>query len=137
MTRSDIVLRARNLVGTRFRPQGRSAEDGLDCIGLALAAYRIEAGSVRTDYRLRDGCGPELVREIGRFFTASNRAFEGDLLLCAVAGRQWHLAVHCGHSFVHADAAVRKVVETPGAPKWPVAGIFRHRSIREEESWRH
>ena len=33
-----IVARARALIGTRFRPQGRSAAEGLDCVGLVALA---------------------------------------------------------------------------------------------------
>ena len=47
------ATRALALVGVPFRPQGRSAADGLDCAGLALAAFELPADLVRNDYRLR------------------------------------------------------------------------------------
>lgn len=46
-------------------------------------------------------------------------------MLCAVAEEQLHLAIHCGASFVHADAQLRRVVETPGEPRWPIIAAFR------------
>jgi hypothetical protein len=44
-----------------------------------------------------------------------------------VAADQMHLGVLTANGFVHADARLRKVVETPGEPGWPVIGIYRRR----------
>ena len=43
------------------------------------------------------------------------------------ADDQLHLGILTRQGFVHADACLRRVVETPGAPSWPVAGIYRLR----------
>ena len=51
-------------------------------------------------------------------------AAPGDLVLCAPAANQFHLAVLAGRSFIHADARQRRVVETPGRPPWPVIAAF-------------
>lgn len=127
MTAQAIVERARALVGARFRPQGRDAETGLDCVGLILAVYGISPGAVRRDYRLRGDHREEMQREIASYFTRRTRSGIGDLLLCRVAPDQSHLAISCGASFVHADAALKRVVETPGAPQWPVEAAYRRR----------
>jgi hypothetical protein len=39
--------------------------------------------------------------------------------------RQFHVLVKTTTGFVHADAGLRRVVETPGRPGWPVIGIWR------------
>ena len=63
----SYATRARALVGTRFRVQGRSAE-GLDCVGVVLAAYGIEDGALRTNYRMSGAYDPELRTAIERHF---------------------------------------------------------------------
>ena len=130
MTASLIVNRARGLVGCAFRPQGRDPVSGLDCLGLILAAYSIPCAGLRRDYRLRGNHAAELRIELARFFRRlpKSRCRPGDLMLCRVAPDQLHLAVNCGESFVHADAGLRMVVETPGTPVWQSEGIYRLRT---------
>jgi lipoprotein Spr len=125
----DFVERARALVGTRFRAQGRSPETGLDCIGLALAVFGIPAELVRRDYSLRGEHCIELKAQILRFFrrVVSSARTSGDLVLSGVAKDQLHLSICAGASFIHADARLRRVVETPGQPAWPCAGVYRRR----------
>lgn len=40
---------------------------------------------------------------------------------------QLHLAVRTKQGFVHAHAGIRRVVETPGEPQWPLLGAYRKR----------
>lgn len=127
---NHIVRRARALVGSRFRAQGRDPATGLDCVGVILSAFSIPAEGVARDYRLR---GPHRSRIeaalLARFRRVSSRDKRcGDVLLCAAAADQIHLAIDCGGSFVHADAKLRAVVETPGEPKWPVVAVYRLRT---------
>lgn len=122
----DYAARARALVGTRFRPQGRG-EDGLDCVGVVLATFGIGADAVRRDYALRGNDIQEVRRVLARFFNpvGPENAQAGDVLLMQAAKDQLHLAVRTREGFVHADARLRRVVETPGAPEWPLLEIFR------------
>jgi hypothetical protein len=39
-----------------------------------------------------------------------------------------HLGVRTDQGFVHAHAGIGRVVETPGAPEWPVLAVYRRRS---------
>lgn len=121
--------RARSLIGVPFRPQGRDPQQGLDCVGLCLAAYRLPARQVRGDYRLRGNHRGELEDALSKLFRKINAAdmLPGDLLLLSIASDQSHLAVLTSAGFVHADARLRRVVETPGEPLWPLAGIYRIR----------
>lgn len=127
--KQDYAERARALVGTRFRAQGRGPE-GLDCVGLVLEVFRIPPDAVRRDYALRGEGEGELKGQVMRFFRTASAALqrEGDLLLLAPAVDQLHLAVLTERGFVHAHAGLRRVVETPGAPAWPVLGVFRRRT---------
>jgi murein DD-endopeptidase / murein LD-carboxypeptidase len=130
--KTDVVARARGLVGVRFRAQGRDPAYGLDCLGLALAAYAIPSEAVRRDYRLRGDHKREVLagatgfRRVSR---AQRRA--GDLLLLEARAGQTHLAVWTGDGFVHADARLGKVVETPGEPGWPVVAVLRRRTRKK------
>ena len=121
----QFVAPARALVGCRFRPQGRSPELGLDCIGLACAVYGIPAEMVPRDYRLRGDFRDRIERELAARFRRVWALRPGDLLLLSVAVDQLHLAVRTDLGFVHADAGLRKVVETPGSPPWPVISAYR------------
>lgn len=127
--RVDYAARARALVGTRFRPQGRGVH-GLDCVGLVLAAFAIDAAAVRRDYALRGVGRKELHAQLARFFRRVRKAEvrSGDVLLLQAASDQLHLAVVSERGFIHADAGLRRVVETPGEPAWPILGAYRFRS---------
>jgi hypothetical protein len=48
-------------------------------------------------------------------------------MLMRVSDDQLHLGVRTADGFVHAHAGLRRVVETPGAPQWPVLGVYRKR----------
>lgn len=125
---NEVVGRARSLIGTRFRAQGREAELGLDCLGLMMLATGVEVGAVRRDYRLGGDHKRELMARLAVGFrrVARTQARAGDLLLIRIADRQYHLAVRTEAGFVHADIR-RGVVETPGAPPWPVFAVYRKR----------
>ena len=123
--------RALALVDVPFRPQGRD-EQGLDCVGLCLAAFGLPLEIARRDYRLRGHYRGEITTALLRRFRRISQRQQrpGDLLLLAVAPDQIHLAVRTRAGFVHADARLRRVVETPGAPEWPLVGVYRRRVRR-------
>ena len=121
--------RARSLVGIRFRPQGRAPEHGLDCVGLLLCAFDLPRDRVRSDYRLRGDYRAEIEQGLRECFRRIPKRWRraGDVLLLAVAHDQLHLAIDSGEGFVHSDARLGRVVETPGAPPWQILGIYRRR----------
>lgn len=120
----EIVARARALIGTRFRPQGRSAADGVDCIG--LAALAVGVANVPRDYALRgmplrrltDG-----LRAVG--LVAADFMAPGDVLILRPGPAQLHLGIFTGTGLVHGDAGLRRVVERPLPLPWPILGIWR------------
>ncbi len=121
----EAIARARALIGTRFRPQGRDAAHGLDCIGLVAAA--IDVRSAPRDYALRGGSGARLAAELGK---AGLRPVDsmrpGDVLVFAPGPAQLHLGLFTGSGLVHGDAGLRRVVERPLPFPWPLVGIWRH-----------
>ncbi|MDQ3247071.1 MAG: peptidoglycan endopeptidase [Pseudomonadota bacterium] len=131
--------RAKALVGCRFRPQGRNARTGLDCLGVVLETFGIAADAARADYLFRGDHGGELKSGLLVYFRriSMRQLRSGDLLLLRAAADQFHLAVKSDAGFIHADAGLRKVVETPGAPRWPVIAMYRRRSRppRKELQW--
>ncbi len=127
----DYAARAQALVGTRFRAQGRGV-GGLDCIGVVLATFEVAADAVRSDYALRIEDPRDLREELLRHFrrVSPRQMRAGDVLLLRAGDRQLHLAVRTDIGFVHAHAGLRRVVETPGAPDWPLLGVYRKRRGR-------
>lgn len=123
MRLNDVPARARALIGTRFRSQGRGRE-GLDCIGLVAAALGL--AEARRDYALRGG---DLAALEAGLSAAGLRLVEerlaGDVIVLRSGPGQLHLGVWTGDGLVHADAGLRRVVERPGAPPWPIMSIWR------------
>lgn len=132
----EMAARARGLVGTRFRPQGRDPEYGLDCVGTAAAAAGVPAGEVRRDYALRGQRLAEIEHELCEFGwrpVQREDVAPGDVIVCRTGPAQFHLLVMLISSFVHADAGVRRVVERPLPVPWPVEGVWRSAAGEEGE----
>lgn len=119
-----IVARARAAIGVRFRPQGRSAQTGLDCVGLVATATGID--DPPGDYALRGGA-PERLAEALRAagFRSCRPQRAGDVIVLRAGPEQLHLGIWTGASLIHADAGLRRIVERPGQPPWPILGIWR------------
>lgn len=135
----EIVARARALIGVRFRPQGRSAELGLDCIGVAAMAMNLPDEQVPRHYNLR--CpDPEHVNrdfaECGFLRIVRDRARDGDLLLVQAAFAQLHVVILTRGGYLHADARLRRVAEVPGPVPWPVLSAWRHPDAGPPEEMR-
>jgi hypothetical protein len=131
MTTNDFAERACALVGTRFRAQGRG-EHGLDCVGVALAAFSIDPATIRSDYALRGNCLNDLQSALRPHFrkVSKTQLRSGDLMLMVAGEQQLHLGIRTGRGFVHAHAGIRRVVETPGLPDWPLVAVYRKRGRR-------
>ena len=127
-TGARIAAHARSLVGTPFRLHGRSAETGLDCVGLVEQCCNAAGRplTVPPTYALRN-CDISAILIFAQRddVTTAFGTFEaGDILLTSPGPAQHHLLIvtastHC----VHAHAGLRRVVETPMPSPWP---ILRH-----------
>lgn len=114
---------ARAAIGARFRLHGRDPASGLDCVGLAALAF---GADVPGGYGMRSGDVTRVRATIaGLGLIEASEARAGDLLLLAAGPGQLHLAIDSGSGIIHADAMLRRVVERPGAPPWPVIGRWR------------
>jgi cell wall-associated NlpC family hydrolase len=123
-----VAARARALVGTRFRAQGRRPEHGLDCIGLVAAAGDLPADMMPSGYTLRSevpdsALGLRFGGRVTRIET--QQAGVGDVLLVRAGALQNHFLVLVDGGFVHADASLGRVVERPGAVPWPALAAWR------------
>ena len=130
-----VVERARLAVGARFRPQGRRLEDGLDCVGLAAFAFAADRAGVPGNYSLRGGTLEAMARQLEAlgFAAAGGAAFRaGDLCVFAPGPGNLHLAIVTGTTLIHADEGLRRVVERPLPPPWPLDGLWRVHSEAEE-----
>jgi len=135
----EIVARARSLLGTAYRPKGRS-EEGVDCVGLAAFALSIPAAAVPKAYERRKGC-PSLIAvaldALGFDVRDGSDTAPGVLLIFDVGLGRIHLGISTGAAFVHADAGLGRVVERPFPPPWPVAAVWRVLKSAEQDraSW--
>lgn len=128
MSGAAIAAAARALVGVPFRLQGRDPVLGLDCVGLVGAAMQAAgyAPMMPGDYGLRfgdDRRADDWARAAGLRPVATGAA--GDMMLVRPGALHRHLLILVPGGFVHAHAGLRRVVETPGAPPWPILRIWR------------
>ena len=114
----------RTLVGVPFRLHGRSAETGLDCVGVAARVFGI--ADVPRGYAVRtaDGDAVAAMIDAAGLVRATRPEKPGDLVLLKSGPAQCHLAVMTEAGFVHADAGIGRVVETPGVLPWPVLAVW-------------
>lgn len=124
---NPVVLAARAAIGARFRLHGRAAESGLDCVGLVALAARAggAAGAVPSGYALRLADPALAIARLDAALVRVAVPAPGDLLLFQAGPAQLHLAVQSEGGIIHADALLRRVVERPGVPPWPLLGAWR------------
>jgi lipoprotein Spr len=125
----DAVERARSLIGTRFRLQGRSREVGIDCLGLVLAAFGLPANCGRRNYAARGVQRSEIEAGLAPWFRriARTRVVAGDVLLLQAGRDVLHLGIASGAGMIHADLR-HGVVERPGESPWPLLAVYRRRT---------
>lgn len=115
---------ARSLVGSPFRLHGRDPGTGLDCVGVAALVFGVS--DVPRGYSVRTADGGSVARLIDAAGLRRVRRgpVAGDLVLVKSGPVQCHLVVMTDAGFVHADAGIGRVVETPGALPWPVLTVW-------------
>lgn len=130
---AKAVERARRLIGTRFRPQGRDPRHGLDCVGLVLAAHDLPADAVPTGYAMRGEARRKVEASVAGEFrrVARTQARDGDLLLLQASVGVLHLGISSAGGVIHADVR-HGVVERPALLAWPLVAVFRRRQRRRK-----
>lgn len=130
--RSRMVDAARALVGVRFRVRGRTAEAGLDCVGVVLAAAAAAGARVRGDdvfycltgdelgRRLRDG-----LRRAGLVQLDTAQAGPGDVLCFDLGNGVPHLGIRTPTGFVNAHTGLGRVVEQSAPSEWRITDAWR------------
>lgn len=131
MTPEDIILAARQTVGTPFHHGGRLPGVGLDCIGVVVCAaaacgllHRDQAAyPLRPNGQLRISLDAQLV--------SVPEAMAGDVLLMTFGDEPHHVAIYTGLTLIHAYASVRRCVEQPMVKAWwdRVRGIYRFKEL--------
>jgi hypothetical protein len=132
MTGASIVAAARAAVGSRFRLHGRDPALGLDCVGLVAVA--LDGRDVPANYALRSGDAARAeaaLREAG--LRQVDLAGAGDVLLLHAGPGQLHLAIRSEVGIIHADAALRRVVERPGPVPFVQVSAWRFPGREEGE----
>ena len=114
-------------VGAPFRLHGRDPASGLDCVGVAAVALAAAGwrGAVPGGYALRGGVPERVAASLDAGLQRCAADELGAILLCRPGPAQLHLAVRVEGGVVHADAALRRVVERPGTLPWPLIGAWR------------
>lgn len=122
----DAYGRARNLLGTPFRPQGRDPATGLDCIGLVLLSYEIPAATV-PPYRLSDGDWSVIEQHLfARFLMRGDGKHRAGDLMVSRLQRSFHFGVLGPASVIHSDLRIGRVVETPLGSEAGESRIYRY-----------
>jgi murein DD-endopeptidase / murein LD-carboxypeptidase len=128
------VDRARALLGVPFRLYGRD-EHGLDCVGLIALVFD-QMHEAPNGYRLRNTLVLRWEALLDRLFVRrSGRPCPGDIIFCTAGPAQYHLGIWTGHSFIHADAGLGRVVETPGPVAWPIRALWCANPTQENSAW--
>jgi len=128
--RRAALAAVRAAIGTPFRPQGRVAGLGLDCVGVVLLAL---AGAgvplPATPAYALGGEHAALVDATCQTIGLRPRrglrwAKPGDLILFQLGSGNRHMAVLSDGGIIHAHAGLRRVVEGPLPPDWPVVAVL-------------
>ena len=117
-------LDVRDLIGTPFRLHGRDPATGLDCVGVAALVFGVSDVPRGYSVRTADGLSVAGLIDAAGLTRVRREARAGDLVLLKSGPAQCHLVVMTDAGFVHADAGVGRVVETPGRLPWPVIAIW-------------
>ena len=114
----------RDLIGVPFRLHGRDPTTGLDCVG--VLAWTFGDRLVPTGYVLRQGSPDAIIDGFARAgLVPVVQVSPGDALLFQAGPAQFHLGIKTDSGVVHACALLRRVVEAPGFPHWPLIGAWR------------
>lgn len=132
MTRAGarVADAAAAMIGTRFRLHGRHPRHGLDCVGLVVCALAASGHPIKLPmgYRLRNNSIESQLAAVaaGDMVEVSGCLLPGDVVMAIPGPAQHHLLIaETPNSFVHADAAIGRVVRTFSPLPWPITRRWR------------
>ena len=133
-TRTQVLEAARQLLGVRFRHQGRAPATGVDCVGLLVVVGRALGYPNIVDVEgYRRTPSADTIRrtlEINCDEIAPEDARDGDIWLMRLGGvKPRHVGFVNGSQILHASAkGVRSEDKSNFPPSWFVAA-FRLRGV--------
>lgn len=133
-TRADVLAEAEKLIGVRWVHQGRSAETGVDCIGVpVLVALNLGliAQTPRADYPRRpNGSFLTRFRETEMTEIVPGAAQPGDVLVFVDQAAPCHCAIMTSlygePAVIHAHIGARKVTVETLATAVQAVGVWTH-----------
>lgn len=150
-TRDQILASARSFLGVRFAHQGRSAAEGLDCLGLLIATAE-KAGCMVQGMRpsALDQCAYGSQPDTDYLQTmlathllpVTDGMQPADILLLHIEERPQHLALVSDYpsageyGMIHAYAQTRRVVEHRLDEQWRAAihSVYRLGALKTQSS---
>jgi len=134
VTRADVLAEAEKLIGVKWVHQGRSAERGVDCIGVpVLVAFNLGLVSEmpRADYPRRpNGSFLARFRETALIEILPGAAQPGDVLVFVDQAAPCHCGIlttlYGEPAVIHAHAAARKVTRETLATATHAVGVWTH-----------
>jgi murein DD-endopeptidase / murein LD-carboxypeptidase len=116
-----------SLLGVPFRLHGRDPAIGLDCVGL-VALVHDRVADAPTGYALRTSRQAEWMVLLDGLFIRNAGAdiSVGDVVMLCTGPATVHLGIWTGTSLIHADARLKRVVETPPPLPWPVLATWHN-----------
>jgi hypothetical protein len=128
MNRDDILEKARSFIGVPWRHQGRTLENGIDCVGLPILVGQ-SLGKVpvlQADYPRRpDGTFVALFDDYLERRLVKDQT-DGDILVFASGSHPCHCGIRSTFrnqpAVIHAHAGLRKVVEQTLESAEPLIG---------------
>lgn len=133
----DVVLTAREYLGTPWVHTARLKKIGIDCIGLVIETYNEYGANIppNTDYSLEDEYN-KLEDRLSLYFEPLNtHNFQaGDILVFRTKMMYNHVAIFSGEgTMIHSyqGSAHMQVIEEEYSAKWAFRFVraFRHKDI--------
>lgn len=133
-TRAEILVEAREWIGTPFHHQGRIKGVGVDCVGLIYGVGQ-KFGLIDSDYTEygREPHKNTLEREavLRVDWLGDIEPQPADILLMRFLREPQHVAIFTGRNIIHAYSGIGKVVEHILDDKWRkrVVGVYGFRGV--------
>lgn len=123
------VSKARALIGTPFRLQGRNPKIALDCVGLVIEAFELPEELFPCSYGWRSHSLAQIDTILHSHFRRVSRPSKrlGDVLVLKCGKDRYHFGIVADTGLIHADAVLGRVVCRPWPLELAIARVCRRR----------